>query len=496
MTQSVTNTLNNLEQMISAQPNTHRVSESVSSAMDRAKDFTKVFESTLNKDSLTKKAVSNDKDLSSVQDVTTIKDTLTTKEVADNKEVSTINDLKADVTQEDLEANNNLVLSEDFKEVLKQVTDEANVETSLDLTLAKDINEIISQLKEAVENVTEMTEEQAENTEILVQNILETEESTDVAEDITVNIDGEDSTAQKEEGQQENLSFEQLLTFVDKSMQSQKEIKSEDGQIENEIKIENDSKQTVAEMVDFTSDELVEFSENVTDEVIVSKNTGEFTDGETSQLAIDEDVLKELKVESISADTETSNGETLMQNQAPEEYAVKAMINNEIEAFEVKLDSVQNSQNISSQAQVKATDVNPSRILDQISRHLDGLQNNSKVNIVLNPESLGKVNIHLLSTKEGLTAQFTVTTQEARDLLTKGLDGLKESLGALGVSVDNVSVKVADSQKSEYHQDWTEQEGSNGGNKDQRQPNKEEKEKELFEKMMAEKTDKEENGNV
>ena len=153
--------------------------------------------------------------------------------------------------------------------------------------------------------------------------------------------------------------------------------------------------------------------------------------------------------------------------------------------------NVQNSQQVS----LKSVDVNPSKIIDQISKHLEGLHNNSKVNIVLNPESLGKVNVQLMSTKEGITAQFIVTTQEARDLISRGLDGLKEALGNQGVAVDNVSVKVADSQKSEYKQDWTEQEGSRGGNKGQGQSNREEKEKGLFEKMMAQ-TVEEENGNV
>ena len=45
------------------------------------------------------------------------------------------------------------------------------------------------------------------------------------------------------------------------------------------------------------------------------------------------------------------------------------------------------------------------------------------------------------------------------------------------------------------HADWTEQEGSRGGNKGQSQSEKEEKEKGLFEKMMAQVVDKE-NGNV
>ena len=79
-------------------------------------------------------------------------------------------------------------------------------------------------------------------------------------------------------------------------------------------------------------------------------------------------------------------------------------------------------------------------------------------------------------------------------MLMKGLDGLKETLTAQGIGVDNVSIKLNDTQKSSYNPDWTEQEGSRGGNKEQGRSNKDEKHKELFEQMMAQ-TDNE-NGNV
>ena len=85
--------------------------------------------------------------------------------------------------------------------------------------------------------------------------------------------------------------------------------------------------------------------------------------------------------------------------------------------------------------------------------------------------------------------------EEAKDILMKGLDGLKDSLLAHGVNADNVSIKVADSQKTEYNEDWTEQEGSRGGNKGQKEQEKEEKQKGLFEQTMAQTLEKE-NGNV
>lgn len=455
MTQSVTNNLNNLEQMLSTQSSMQKVKEDVTSAMDKTKDFTKVFESTL------------------------------------NKEVSTIEDVKlkiSEISEDKINLENNTIASVEFKEILQKATEEANIETSLDLTLARDINEIISQLKEAVENATEIIEEGSEDEEVAIV----VDEQVNDEEELDVELENDEQViAQDSDKQEQEFQFEQLLTFIDKSLITKAEAKTE---VKTELEPpDKDDLNLVQEQIELTSDEVVEVAENIVDEAANLKSP-ENNASVDIELPLDEEIVKDLKIESISADANTSNGESLMQNQSPEEYAVKAMINQELESFEVKIDSAQSSQ-ANTNVQMKATDVSPSRILDQIAKQLDGLQNNSKVNIVLNPESLGKVNIQLLSSKEGLTAQFTVTTQEARDMLTKGLDGLKEALGTQGVTVDNVSVKVADSQKSEYKQEWTDQEGSRGGNKGQGQPNREEKEKGLFEKMMAQTTE-EENGNV
>ena len=78
-----------------------------------------------------------------------------------------------------------------------------------------------------------------------------------------------------------------------------------------------------------------------------------------------------------------------------------------------------------------------------------------------------------------MSAQFTVATQEARELLMRNVDGLREALLSHGMNVDNLNVKLSDTQKSSYNQDWTEQDSSQGGNKnkkrhqrfDQKRPN-------------------------
>lgn len=215
------------------------------------------------------------------------------------------------------------------------------------------------------------------------------------------------------------------------------------------------------------------------------KPANEVEDGESP---LDEKALKELNIESIEADNDTGSEDSLMNRQSPQEQAVKAMMGHDSANFEVKFPS--QAQNVQS----KPVEITSAKIIEQITKQMEALQNTSKLNIVLNPESLGKVTIQLVKSPEGLSAQFTTATQEARDLLMKGLDGLKESLVSHGVGVDNVSVKLSDTQKSSYNPDWTDQDGSRGGNKEQGRSNRDEKEKGQFEKTMAQHN--KENGNV
>ena len=218
-------------------------------------------------------------------------------------------------------------------------------------------------------------------------------------------------------------------------------------------------------------------------------------DGKSLEELVDEDTLKELNIESI--EVETSNDETssddFMQNQTPEEHGIKAMLNTQSDFAEIKAETQASAQTTQKTSQVSQT--SSDKIIEQISKQMENLQNGSRVNLIMNPESLGKVSIQLINTEEGLSAQFTVATQDAKNLIMKGLDGLKETLLAHGVNVDNVTVKLNEAQESEYNSDWTEQEGSRGGNKEQNQ-SRQNKEQEDFEQMMSFEKDSIENGNV
>ena len=236
---------------------------------------------------------------------------------------------------------------------------------------------------------------------------------------------------------------------------------------------------------------LEDFEFNNTDDLpeimpLKAENTEE-SEGKTLEELVDEDTLRELNIESVETDTSSGEEESsdLMQNQTAEEQGIKASLQQADANFgELKTDSTQSNVSLQAAKPTGNSDVTPSKIIDQISKQMENMNTGSKVNIVLNPESLGKVSVQLINTKEGLSAQFTVATQDAKNLIMKGLDGLKDSLLAQGVNVDNVTVKLSETQESEYNADWTEQEGSRGGNKEQGS-RKGQKEKERFEEMMS-----------
>lgn len=322
-------------------------------------------------------------------------------------------------------------------------------------SVAYDIRQLIAFLKSAGDDTSSNTEE----TE--VQNIDGTE--TLDADEITkklLNLEEEDDDKKKDDGETEVKSELEVETQTDD--------------------LTNNNIDSFLEDFEVTTEEVQSNSETQTTSKEVSKETEQSLED-----IIDEDQLKELKIESIEAETSDSTGEDdIMQNQTPEEQGVKAMLQADADFAEVKTDAkpAQTVQNTTKPT--SSSEVTSNKIIEQITKQMEGMYNGSKVNMVLNPESLGKVSIQLINTKEGLSAQFTVATQEARNLIMKGLDGLKDTLMSHGVSVDNVSVKINDAQESEYNADWTEQEGSRGGNKEQGSQ-KEQRGKEQFEQMMS-----------
>lgn len=264
-------------------------------------------------------------------------------------------------------------------------------------------------------------------------------------------------------------------------------------QVLNQNTTNNDTESTITEneiditdvSIDINTDITVEnintTIENIDTEITKpTQNTDTKTNEEYDFLA-DEDALKELNIEAIEAETTSQdNDSSLLNKENIDEHVIKITLNNDSQNFETHLNEVeQTTQNNAVQNE------NPSKIIEQVTKQLEGLKYNSKVDIVLNPENLGKVNIQLVKNSAGLSAQFSVDSDETKTLLQNNLDGLKNKLTSLGVGVDNISVKLSDNQDTgKYQKDWTEQEGSQQQNPQQQKQQKENSAKN-FEELIA-----------
>ncbi len=377
----------------------------------------------------------------------------------------------------------------DFQNVLEK-------QTSLQ-EKAETIKESLGALKKPVENTFQKLQDKinAVSKEVGGESALDIslakaddEGEIDAKEDIPIeNTDGETSDNTIVDTAVQNL-MQQILQTQPVQINQIQQVQEAAKEVEQGLEAIDEELHVTLNGIDLDK-VLEDFGLNNTEDLpevkTLKTEIAEETDGKSLEELVDEDTLRELNIESVEADTSSGEEESadLMQNQTAEEQGVKAMLHADADFGEVKAE-VQS--NVSTQAPKSTgnSDVTPSKIIDQISKQMENMNTGSRVNIVLNPESLGKVSVQLINTKEGLSAQFTVATQDARNLILKGLDGLKDTLLTQGVNVDNVTVKLSETQESEYNADWTEQEGSRGGNKEQGSY-KGQKEKEKFEEMMS-----------
>ena len=398
----------------------------------------------------------------------------------DKQKTSFENDKSTDIRSANKEEN---IQDKDEKndKTLKSVSENETFAGSV----IYDIKQLIEFLKRAADEdgASSDSEENSEIASVNAAEAAETEDSTEVTEDLDakeiakklLHLEEDDDEEKKKETDEKTNQTEQT------DGTDLKEVETVNTETAEENLVFNKNLDSFLEEFETAAD-----VQTTTETTKVTNESGK-SSTEALEDIINEDQLKELNIESLdaeSSDSSSAGDSDLMQNQSPEEQGVKAMLQTDAD-FTTEMKPAMQTQNTqTANSKTASVEITPSKIIEQITKQMEGMQNGSKLNIVLNPESLGKVSIQLINTKEGLSAQFTVATQDARNLIMKGLDGLKDTLVSHGVSVDNVTVKLNDTQESEYNTDWTEQEGSRGGNKEQN-PQREQRDKEQFDRMMS-----------
>lgn len=347
--------------------------------------------------------------------------------------------------------------------------------------MVEDLNITIEDISDSqIENVSDDST-LMDSTEQAVKYMMDKETAT--GSDVTVEPDVEIKNADTKNVVLKDTSLQTKEVAADMTVVDSSEV-TEDLVVDTELN--NDNKLASDSVSSDTSSDLQDV-ESVADDVDSTMEENNSSSDENAQGETQDDNVKaedksELKknffTSSVSEDVEPVDTQADTNNMQTVETVSVHKVHSQRLTMTV---GTQTTASASNQVNISKEDV-----LAQIHSKLQMMNStsNAKLTMVLNPESLGKVSIQLINTKDGLTAELQVASQTVKDILDSNLSNLKDTLSAQGVQVNDMSVKVSQSENS-ADMDYTEQEG-NGGNKQEQDKRHQEQEKEKeFEKMFS-----------
>ena len=420
-------------------------------------------------------------DVSDMVDTSKLAEDLTnvTTPVVGNQ-VSNTN-IDADVDNTDsvmVKVSDNLLSKEDAN----LLNTEKNV--GKDLISQKMVEDLNITIEDVSDSQTENVSEDStlmDSTEQAVKYMMDKE--TDTGSDVTVEPDVEIKNADTKNVVLKDTSLQAKEVSADVTVVDSSEV-TEDLVVDTELN--KDNKLASDSVSSDTSSDLQDV-ESVVDDVDSTMEENNSSSDENAQDETQDDNVKAEDKSELKKNFFTSSV-----SEDVEPVDIQADTNNmqTVEAVSVhKVHSQQSTMTVGVKTTASASNsVNISKedVLAQIHSKLQMMNStsNAKLTMVLNPESLGKVSIQLMNTKDGLTAELQVASQAVKDILDSNLSNLKDTLSAQGVQVNGMSVKVSQSENN-ADMDYTEQEG-NGGNKQEQDKRHQEQEKEKeFEKMFS-----------
>lgn len=347
--------------------------------------------------------------------------------------------------------------------------------------MVEDLNITIEDISDSqIENVSDDST-LMDSTEQAVKYMMDKETAT--GSDVTVEPDVEIKNADTKNVVLKDTSLQTKEVAADMTVVDSSEV-TEDLVVDTELN--KDNKLASDSVSSDTSSDLQDV-ESVADDVDSTMEENNSSSDENAQGETQDDNVKaedksELKknffTSSVSEDVEPVDTQADTKNMQTVETVSVHKVHSQQSTMTV---GTQTTASASNQVNISKEDV-----LAQIHSKLQMMNStsNAKLTMVLNPESLGKVSIQLINTKDGLTAELQVASQTVKDILDSNLSNLKDTLSAQGVQVNDMSVKVSQSENN-ADMDYTEQEG-NGGNKQEQDKRHQEQEKEKeFEKMFS-----------
>lgn len=249
--------------------------------------------------------------------------------------------------------------------------------------------------------------------------------------------------------------LENLVKSISDKNQKQPEIQNLSKQTKQEqqpdIQAAKESVLQKNELLKTPSDKLTEslVDLNVEDIKTSKQDTSKSLKGQLNELAARASIKE--------ADT-SNNGENSLMNQHQESHdgmnsalnSLNSLLSNNSSTS--KADGVNNTEFnrlLSSMEQQHNADADVlNQVVNNMKHNMTSINGKNSISMILNPQSLGRLNIDLISHNGILSAEIRTDNDHTKELLSKNIESLKQSLQEQGVTVGNMIVKTQESSLS------------------------------------------------
>lgn len=384
-------------------------------------------------------------------------------ELLDNKNVSSEvseDNNNVQLTESKSEVKTNSKILEESKNVDENETNVKNINSNMisETVTEKDVNIVLQpEVKEQVDSakLTTGTKSETVKDEIVYdKNEKLNDEITSAKLENSANIAAKTEKTVPDENAKTNVDTDETMDIkedvdgIEFKSQPKVETSDEKNVLDNKVaqKVENVKIQVEENL------KVSNVQQNSTDAAKIAK-----ANETLEQAGLSTENLKKIDGKIKDVDYSSNQNSQTDLGQSSQEMMFREMIQNSSENSSQspllsKIDFSQTLQkaHVNLNQNQPQQDVPDIDILEQIRTRLNvsnkgGMQ---KITIGLTPESLGKLNIEISRGQNGISAQILADNPQAKEILEKNLDGLKSVLQSQGVNVNNVNVKVAETNRS------------------------------------------------
>lgn len=330
------------------------------------------------------------------------------------------------------QSNNKTANNDDSKKTVNETKKSDLTETTNNVSNDKNpiedkLNQLTTEVKNIIMDNLEITEEQLEVImSTLGLNYLQLLEPSNLAQ-VFMEANGLSDPTQMLTDQLLSDQFSQLVEQIGQVNLEEIGLTNEDIALYLENLNLNNAEEVPAEEAMVTTAVSDDSEENVVDnqETLNQKSTVE-----------NQNIKVEVQKHTTDSDANSSSSKKQNQDASVEHANLNTILNNvtkvnTVESFGNELVQIQQLRDIANQ------------VVEQIKVIIKPDQTSMEMN--LNPESLGKVNLVVAEKNGLLTAQFTVQNEIAKEALESQMQTLKENFTNQGLKVDAVEVLVSNS---------------------------------------------------